>query len=244
VQEQVLAVLEDDQSRQWQEMAGAPIAVEFREGYPFDGKNVDASRPFGGFEFPHPARGLIAVQTNDDRAGSGFGHKVFVDDKQYYSWAGKEIAPTAFEIAVTANPLSEEERKHLLTKGDRGPMQPIDPKGWVVLFRSADPSVWNTDNPEPSKFAIPIARAPRNLNYLRLKRMDTGEIQIIAIRHADLAQTQKASPGQDFIWNGAANDIHQARHLGIAETRPMHGFYHKGPFRKDGTGKGGNSGKN
>jgi hypothetical protein len=51
-----------------------------------------------------------------DRSGWGFGHKTFVDDRQYYSWAGNEIPPTSFEIAVKCGELTNAEKRHLLTK--------------------------------------------------------------------------------------------------------------------------------
>lgn len=62
-------------------------------------------------------RGKIAVVhfgPGRDGAGWGFGHKVHVDDKQYFSWAGQEINPTIFEIAVTARALSKADEKLLL----------------------------------------------------------------------------------------------------------------------------------
>jgi hypothetical protein len=238
VQGRILTVLDKEQRQRWRAMTGPPIAVDYREGYPFDGKNVDLP-PHTPFEFDR--RGAIAVmQMNRDHTGSGFGHKTFFDDRQYYSWRGKEIPPTAFEIAVTPDPLTKEERFQLLTKGDRPPPEPRNPNGWTVLFRSSDPSVWNTDSPDAANFAIPISRAPKDIRYLRLKRMDTGETQIIAIRHADLAQAPKQMPDhQDFVWNGAADESYGARHLGIAETRPVRGMFPKGPPPKKGPpGKG------
>lgn len=51
-----------------------------------------------------------------DRSGWGFGHKTYVDDRQYYSWAGNEIPPTVFEIAVKCGELTASEKKHLLGK--------------------------------------------------------------------------------------------------------------------------------
>jgi eukaryotic-like serine/threonine-protein kinase len=223
VDNRILMVLDNEQQQEWRKMAGASVAVDFREGYPFDGRNIDAQRPRPAFEFFDPARAPIAVQSGDDRAGSGFGHKVFVNDKQYYSWRGKEIEKTAFEIAVTADPLTREERARLLTKEDRSPPAMGDSNEWTVLFRSAEPSLWNTDSPDPANFAIPVAKAPDTIRYLRLKRMDTGEIEILSISHADLTRTQSTEPDQDFAWNGAANEAHKARHLGIVEARPIHG---------------------
>src|SRR5436190_1198358 len=44
------------------------------------------------YKFPAP-RDMIGVMTEgwDAFTGSGFGHKCFVNDKQYYCWCGKEI---------------------------------------------------------------------------------------------------------------------------------------------------------
>ena len=47
--------------------------------------------------------------------GSGFGHKTFVDKEQGYSWKGKEIPKTMFEIAVTTEPLTDAEKGQLLS---------------------------------------------------------------------------------------------------------------------------------
>jgi hypothetical protein len=69
------------------------------------------------FSFPVP-KGMIAVMNDgwDGFAGSGFGHKCFVNDGQYYCWNGKEIRRTVFEIAVSDGPLSPEEKRCLVSK--------------------------------------------------------------------------------------------------------------------------------
>jgi hypothetical protein len=46
--------------------------------------------------------------------GSGFAGKIRTRDDQFYSWKGKEIPKTAFEIAVTCNPLTKEEEALLV----------------------------------------------------------------------------------------------------------------------------------
>jgi hypothetical protein len=68
-------------------------------------------------KFPAP-KGMIAVMNDgwDGFAGSGFGHKCFVNDGQYYCWQGKEIPRTVFEIAVSDGPLSPEEKRSLVSK--------------------------------------------------------------------------------------------------------------------------------
>jgi hypothetical protein len=66
-------------------------------------------------------RGQVAITVvggggGGDRLGWGFGHRTGVDDRQCYSWAGSEIPPTVFEIAVKGGKLTASEKKHLLGK--------------------------------------------------------------------------------------------------------------------------------
>jgi hypothetical protein len=65
--------------------------------------------------FPAPA-GIIVVtfENADVFVGSGFGHKCFKNDTQYWCWRGKEIPRTVFEIAVTNDPLTPDEKRCLL----------------------------------------------------------------------------------------------------------------------------------
>jgi hypothetical protein len=75
-----------------------------------------AEKPRIKFPAPH---GMISVQNTrewHDYEGSGFGHKCFVNDVQYYCWRGKEIKRTVFEIAVAEGPLTEEEKELLPRK--------------------------------------------------------------------------------------------------------------------------------
>jgi hypothetical protein len=69
------------------------------------------------YKFP-THRGMIHVMTEgwDGFTGSGFGHKCFSNDKQYYCWRGKEIPRTFFQIAVTSEPLTPEEGRCLLAR--------------------------------------------------------------------------------------------------------------------------------
>jgi hypothetical protein len=94
------------------------------EGFWWNGANVDEykGRHLGIVQgprrkFPEP-RGLICVMYDgwDGFAGSGFGHKYGFNDDQCYSWRGKEIPRTAFEIAVSDGPLSPEEERCLVSK--------------------------------------------------------------------------------------------------------------------------------
>jgi hypothetical protein len=67
-------------------------------------------------KFPGP-NGMIDVQNDgwDAFAGSGFGHKYGVGDRQYYCWRGKEIRRTTFEIAVSDGPLTKAEEDCLVS---------------------------------------------------------------------------------------------------------------------------------
>jgi hypothetical protein len=68
-------------------------------------------------KFPtHKDQIHVMTEGWDGFTGSGFGHKCFAGDKQYYCWRGKEIRKTVFQIAVTEGPLSPEEKRCLLTQ--------------------------------------------------------------------------------------------------------------------------------
>jgi hypothetical protein len=101
------------------------------------------------------------------------------------------------------------------------------PKGWVVLFRSDDPSVWNTDSPGDN-FAVPLRKAPRGLRYLRLKRLDTGGVQILPVTFDQLGREARPEVESNYWWNGSAHLDWGGRHLGVAQPRIAAGK--KGPI--------------
>jgi hypothetical protein len=167
---------------------------------------------------PTSQRGTIGIAgyNFDWWTGSGFGHKLGVEDRQAYSWQGKEIPKTVFEIAVTTEALTDQEKRALVTAApDEGP----PPAGWTVLFRSDDPLHWNTNNPgEP--FSLPVTRAHSSVRYLRLKRTDTGEFLIVPITRQQLLRDDKPGPATDSWWNGTRRFAWKARHLGIVQGPP------------------------
>lgn len=85
-------------------------------------------------------------------------------------------------------------------------------EGWVVLFRSSDPNDWNTHKQEPERFAMPLASAPAEIRYVRMKRMDTGEQVILALTREELGQD--GSEGR-YAWMGARTVNEGGTHLGI-----------------------------
>jgi hypothetical protein len=196
---------------------------------PDAGWNGSSNLEYGGYhlgivqsprhKWPGLPRDLISVMNVgwDGFSGSGFGHKAHVNQGQFYCWQGKEIQKTAFEIAVTCDELTVDERRFLGTFDDTKPA----PKGWMVLFRSNDPTVWNTKS-EGAKFAIPVTEAHPAIKHLRLKRMDTGEAQIIPITRAALAEVPEKPNGNEPVWNGTAAQFQNgARLLGIAQGGPI-----------------------
>jgi hypothetical protein len=53
---------------------------------------------------------------------------------------------------------------------------------WTVLFRSDDPTLWGQTKGKPSDangFALPLTAAPEGTTFVRLRRMDTGDMVIV-----------------------------------------------------------------
>jgi len=97
---------------------------------------------------------------------------------------------------------------------------------WTVLFRSSDPSLWNTNHPKDKDgMAKALSAAPTGTRYLRLRRMDTKQAVIIKLRNFDLHHIMGV--GQQFVWNGSSQDeqrhtkgqSYRNRLLGIADKK-------------------------
>jgi hypothetical protein len=166
---------------------------------------------------PISEKPTIRVSNHDFFSGSGFGHKTHINDRQYCCWQGQEIPQTTFEIAVTPNALTAEEKRSLMSyDADEGPA----PKGWTVLMRSDDPSVWNTDSPG-RQFAIPVCRAHSKVSHLRLKRIDTGDTLIVPITRNQLARPANSPQDKQVLWNGSARKEYGGYHLGLIQKPSM-----------------------
>jgi hypothetical protein len=99
---------------------------------------------------------------------------------------------------------------------------------WTLLFRSDDPSMWDTESREGENVAFPLSLAPDTFRYLRLRRMDTGEALILPLSSDELKNGKPPSSEEDFWWNGTAKKDWKGRHLGIAQ-----GPRYKFPAPKD-----------
>lgn len=105
-----------------------------------------------------------------------------------------------------------------LAVADRGRDQiGVRPPGrWRVLFRGDEPSRWNHPALTPrnrSGFAADVeSTAPADTAFLRLRRMDTGEAVIIALKKEDLFK-------QTATWCGSAWVGYGGTHLGIKNPK-------------------------
>jgi serine/threonine protein kinase len=101
------------------------------------------------------------------------------------------------------------------------------PTNWQVVFRSDDPTIWNTDSPG-ELWAMPVQRVHDKMRYLRLMRLDTGEALILAITFEQILGAPKPVPTEGHWWNGTAREEFGARHLGIVEAPRLKWPWHGG----------------
>jgi serine/threonine protein kinase len=94
---------------------------------------------------------------------------------------------------------------------------------WLVIFRSDDPSIWNTTSKGENKFAMPLEQVPATIRYLRLKRLDNGEVLILPITRGQLDAKSAPTKLQTSWWNGTNQKDGGNYHLGIAQA-PIHPF--------------------
>ena len=84
---------------------------------------------------------------------------------------------------------------------------------WTVIFRSANPAIWNTDIKQGrNAFAMSLAKVPDRVKYLRLKRCDTDDYVIIEMSKERLGTT--SNDGR-IGWNGKCFLACDTRWLGI-----------------------------
>ncbi len=92
-----------------------------------------------------------------------------------------------------------------------------DHTNWVVVFRSDDPKVWNTQtNTGFTNFAVPVVSAPIGVRYVRLRRGNNDQV-ILATTRAKLASTW--SDGR-YGWSGDGRSQHGDVMLGIFDLQP------------------------
>ena len=101
----------------------------------------------------------------------------------------------------------------------RGESPADKPADWTILFRSDDPSLWDTDakNAKGEQIAIPLKFAPATFSYLRLRRMDTGAAIILPLTPDDLANGKPPTPETGFWWQGENKNDYKGYHLGVVQ---------------------------
>lgn len=87
-------------------------------------------------------------------------------------------------------------------------------EGWLVLFRCNDASIWNTAVDEGKfRYAIPVERAPGDIEYLKLSKGVKGrDYIIIPIKKDQLTRSNRDS---SFGWNGTNETRNGGHQLGI-----------------------------
>lgn len=92
-------------------------------------------------------------------------------------------------------------------------------RGWFCLFRSSEPTIWNTDaSVSPNHFALSLEKAPKGVQWLRFKRVagTGGDYLIIPIKVAQLNQDTDFGK---YTWNGTGSKINGHTLLGIGNKK-------------------------
>jgi hypothetical protein len=87
---------------------------------------------------------------------------------------------------------------------------------WLVIFRSSDPKIWNTNTRiDKDHFAMPLAKVPNDIKFLRLRTSRTNAV-IIKIQKDQLGTQCDI---EKYGWNGTNRFAWQANQLGIYNKR-------------------------
>jgi hypothetical protein len=82
---------------------------------------------------------------------------------------------------------------------------------WMLIFRSADSAVWNSDSIDPKCFAISIANVPDNIKYLKIQ-LDPKTFVIVPMSKKNIGME---SSGTKFGWEGRNRIVWGGRQLGV-----------------------------
>jgi len=84
---------------------------------------------------------------------------------------------------------------------------------WFVIFRSADPAIWNKDvNKGKDSFAIDLKKVPDKIEYLKLTNVKNNDYVIVPITRDKLTGI---TDGGRYGWNGTNKFEYNGYHLGI-----------------------------
>ncbi len=83
---------------------------------------------------------------------------------------------------------------------------------WTVIFRSDDPTIWNTTKRGKDQFAMPLDKVPNGVRYLKLTEMTKKTIAIVEMTNSRLGDRTVVD---GYGWNGSNSLSHGGYHLGI-----------------------------
>ena len=87
--------------------------------------------------------------------------------------------------------------------------------GWMVIFRSDNPKLWNTDSPDdPRNFAVPLDTLPPTIRFVRIRR-GNGQAVIASISKQAIGVVTK---GPRYRWQGAKTERFGAVLLGMIDN--------------------------
>jgi len=87
---------------------------------------------------------------------------------------------------------------------------------WMVIFRSNDPSIWNTKTEEGFlRFALPLDSVPPTVRYARIRRPN-GESVVLPITKQQLGEDV---PNSRYGWRGAGKTLLKDPFLGIRDAQ-------------------------
>jgi hypothetical protein len=84
-------------------------------------------------------------------------------------------------------------------------------EGWLVVFRAASVSYWNTKIDDSDAYAVPLDAVKQEVKFLRIQRTDTGHFVIVPMNLQALQAGGPISP--TLLWRNAAPLV------GIASSR-------------------------
>lgn len=89
---------------------------------------------------------------------------------------------------------------------------------WTVIFRSDDPTIWNTDtNDGRDSIAMPLSKVPRDVKYVRITSLAKKACVIVAAG-ADGLDKEEGGAGR-YRWNGGNKFEFGAHHLGAIDMQ-------------------------
>ncbi len=87
---------------------------------------------------------------------------------------------------------------------------------WSVLFRSDNPGDWAKEVDFKDRHAVPLSKAPRNIRFLRLKRVSVGNTVIIPMSDEMLGKNGAVS--EKYGWAGGNQNGWGGHHLGVYQN--------------------------